>query len=86
MESLTRADFDLYGRIFAIVAITLGVLKIYYAISCAAKGQGSFFFKPLMLDAERDGDPVGFQSVVWGNAAMGAFMIFVGTYLLLTSK
>jgi hypothetical protein len=83
---MPRESFELWGRIFAIVMLTFGLFKIYYAIRCATKGRGAFFFKPLIFETERDGDPVGFQSVVWGNAAMGAFMVFVAGYLLVNSK
>jgi len=70
------------GAIFGFV----GCARIIYAIKCHRSGSGIFASRNLFLDTERDGDPVGFQTVVLGNAALGIFAIVVGAYLFATAN
>ncbi len=75
-----------FSMIFGSVIALLGVGHIVYAIMSKLRGGGFWWAgRNLHLEAEEDGDPVGFKTVVWGNLASGAFMIVVGTYLALTT-
>jgi hypothetical protein len=72
----------LIGGIF----IFIGLMNIAQSIVFKVRRRGFFWARSLYLDAEDDGhDPVGFQTVVWGNAAMGGFAIFGGLYVILTA-
>jgi len=71
--------------IFGSVIALLGVAHIINGVMAKLRGGGFWSAgRNLYLDAEEDGDPVGFKTVVWGNLASGVFMIVVGTYLALT--
>jgi hypothetical protein len=68
------------------ILVLVGCARIVYAIKCYRSGHGIFAARHFFLETERDGDPVGFQTVVLGNAAMGVFVIVVGAYLFATAN
>ena len=71
-----------FSVIFGSVIALLGVVHIIYGIVAKRRGGGFWWAgRSLYLEAEKDGDPVGFKAVVWGNVASGVFMVVIGGYL-----
>jgi len=76
------------GRTISIILggaiVLLGCFHIGYAFVARLRGRGFLGGRGFVFEAERDGDPVGFKTVLWGNLASGLLEIVIGTYLILT--
>jgi hypothetical protein len=74
-----------FSVIFGGVIALLGVVHIIYSLVAKRTGGGSWWAgRNLYLEAEENGDPIGFKTVVRGNVASGVFMVVIGSYLALT--
>jgi hypothetical protein len=72
--------------IFGSAIVLLGCFHIGCGIVAQLGGHGFWGGRGFIFDAEDDGDPVGFRTVVWGNMASGVFEVVVGSYLILTLR
>ena len=63
--------------------ILMGSAKIVHAIVISVRGVGYWWAgHSLELEADRESDPVGFQTVVGGNGFQGILMLALGVLLL----
>ena len=69
--------------VFIVLLAGLAVFNFYRAVRGHRDGRAVIEVRGISLDADRDDDPVGFQTAVWGNVALGIFALAVALWLAL---
>ena len=61
---------------FLILALGLAAFSFWRAVQGYRRGQAELVIRGFpRLSADRDDDPVGFQTAIWVNEAMGLFAL-----------
>lgn len=71
-----------FDGIEVILLVGVAAFGFFRAVRGYRLGKADWFAGPsLGLTAEREEDPVGFTTAVWGNAFVGALALYVAAWL-----
>jgi hypothetical protein len=68
--------------VLVVLAVGLALFLFYRAWRGWRRGRAEFAVQSFALDADREDDPVGFSTAIWGNAAMGVFALAGAGWLI----
>lgn len=66
----------------ALLAAGIAALCFWRAARGYRDGRSQLAVRGISLDADRDDDPVGFSTAVWGNLALGIFALLCAAWIL----
>ncbi len=77
-------SFDLFGRLFGLALLAVAAFSFFRAIQGYRAGMADWYVKPGQgLSADKEDDPVGYSTAIWGSAAMGLFALYAAGWMLL---
>lgn len=76
--------FDLYGQLIGAALLVAAAFSFYRAVQGYRTEKAHWHVGPEQdLAADREDDPVGHSTAMWGNAVVGIFALYLGGWMLL---